>query len=101
MSILRDSSSLTHASLESYIYEACSNNDSIYIYELAKHPNLTTVSQEAIKTLDLFTTGTYPDYIQVKGDIKLSSQQEKQLKKLTILTLFEGRHVIVTNYIRK
>ena len=46
MSLLKESSKLTHKSLESFILETLESENAPYAYEFEEHPNFSTVSKE-------------------------------------------------------
>lgn len=88
MSLLVASADLTHKSLESFIYETCSNKEAVDILELSQHPNFKTISDQAQKTWELFAHGTYPEYKNSGNKLQLMERQLIQLKKLTMLSEF-------------
>ena len=93
--LIKESNNLTHHALESFINEL-TQNPSVYKYsEMFSHPQIKTISEGYSQLLKLFCYGTL-DYhkTKYKGE-KLNAKQIDQLKRLTILSLFEGRQVML------
>lgn len=93
MSILKESAGLSDKSLESFIYDCCGSIESVNLYLLKDHPNIKTISQQAYQTWEVFCKGSYHEYIKGGVKLPLEPKQVEQLRKLTILSQFEGRQV--------
>lgn len=58
-----------------------------------KHPQINTVSEGLRKLIDLFSYGTTHTLKTTYNGPELNDKQMEHLKRLTILTIFEGRQV--------
>jgi hypothetical protein len=58
-----------------------------------KHPQINTVSEGLRKLIDLFSYGTTHTLKTTYNGPELNGKQMEHLKRLTILTIFEGRQV--------
>jgi len=89
MSILKSSEGLSHHSLESFILERSENISAYDLPELAKHPNIGTISEKVrniwtILSNETFASASNKNLIEV-----LNEKQVAQLKMLTILNLLQ------------
>ena len=96
MSLLKESAELTHHSLESFINEITQSSSAIRIHELISHPQISTISNEHQQLINLFVYGNLTNIQNSK--FILNNQQLHQLRKITIVDLFEGQYVSIKKY---
>ena len=93
--ILKDAEKLSHHSLESFIIEL-TQDPSVFEYSaILAHPQIKTISKEYVELIQLFSYGTLETLKKTYKGVKLNEKQNEQLKRLTILSIFEGQQVFI------